>query len=387
MVPQELIDAILSEIDDDDETLKACALASRRFLPPAQRLLFKEMSFPMQQKFRGQPEGASNPITLLVQRASNLLSSSPHLLAFVRELNVGSMYWKEGWEALRVLLCTFHPAKLACFSMDGALDEMPRDVCVAITGIFAQSSLQKVMFWSWDDIPPSILTAAFASCRNVVARCNTLEMATATDAASSTSNQGTNTPAIDFDDGATPLECLTMEIRAGAGDFLLRPTISRLIGGVRELEIFDDALTAAHLCSTTLTHLTVCMPWGLDMDSAEFPRLGALRVLTLKITTTGAWAISMELVAPSLPTSVPRLEVLNVDALMDGRRMAQAPALDAALTALAFLREVNLTISASAARGAELANYRKSVEEELPAVHAAGLLTFSQTKLGSTEGR
>jgi hypothetical protein len=123
-----------------------------------------------------------------------------------------------------------------------------------------------------------------------------------------------------------------------------------------------------------------------DIESAEFPRLGALRVLTLENTATGAWSIPMEFIAPSLPTSLPRLEVLNVNALIQGTRMAQAtPVLDAALTALAFLREVNITIYSTAWGGIELMHYRKSVEEKLPAVHAAGLLTVSQTELGSTE--
>jgi hypothetical protein len=68
--------------------------------------------------------------------------------------------------------------------------------------------------------------------------------------------------------------------------------------------------------------------------------------------------------------------------------MAQAPALNAALTALASLREVNLAIYCigSAMRGGtELMQYRKSVEEELPALHDAGLLTFAQIELGSTK--
>jgi hypothetical protein len=262
MVPQELIDSILSDVDDDSDSLRACALASKCFLTPAQRLLFKEMSFPMQQNFRGVPTGASNPITLLVQRASDTLSSSPHLLPFVRQLTIGSMYWKEGWEALKVLLCTLRPAKLEHFVMQGALKAMPSDVCVALTRIFAQPSLQKAVLWGWDDIPPSVLTAAFGSCQNVVVRCDTLEMAIGIDAALPTSEQGTNTyhsPAIDAG-GATPLECLAMVVREGAGDFLLQPTMSRLIRGLRELEIFADALPAVHFCSTTLTHLVLHMP-------------------------------------------------------------------------------------------------------------------------------
>ncbi|KAF8157530.1 hypothetical protein K438DRAFT_2074062 [Mycena galopus ATCC 62051] len=364
MVPQELIDVILSDVDDD--SLPACALASRRFLLPAQRLLFKEMSFPVQQNFRGRGNGASDPITLLVQRASNILSSSPHLIAFVRHLNVGSMYWEEGWEALKVLLCTLRPANIECFSMQGALAGMPRDVYLALTGIFGQSSLQKIALWGWDDIPPSTLTAAFASCQNVVVRCTTLQMATATGAASPTLKQGMNTYLSPVIDGATPLECLALHIRQGAGDLLLQHTTSRLLRGLRELEIFPDALTAAHLCSTTLTHLALHIAWGLE--SAEFPRFGALRVLTLESTTTGAWSIPMDLVAPSLPTSLPRLEVLNVNPLIKGSKMAQAPALDVALTALAFLREVNLSIycTASAMWGeVELMHYRNFLKNIL----------------------
>jgi hypothetical protein len=73
---------------DDEDSLRACALASRRFLLPAQRLLFKTMSFSMEQKFGGY----LNNTWELLQNASDTLSSSPHLIAFVRELNVGSMY-------------------------------------------------------------------------------------------------------------------------------------------------------------------------------------------------------------------------------------------------------------------------------------------------------
>jgi hypothetical protein len=81
-----------------------------------------------------------------------------------------------------------------------------------------------------------------------------------------------------------------------------------------------------------------------SLESAEFPRLDALRVLTLESTTTGTWSIPMEFVAPSLPISLPCLEISNVNALIEGARMAQASGLDAALTALAYLQEVNLTI-------------------------------------------
>ncbi|KAJ7855750.1 hypothetical protein B0H14DRAFT_2754344 [Mycena olivaceomarginata] len=358
MVPQELLDDMFVDLDED--SLRACALASRRFLLPAQRLLFKEMSFPMQQNFRGESKGISNPITLLVQRASDILSSSPQLLAFVRELNVGSMYWKEGWEALEVLLRTLRPGKIECFSMEGAMEAIASGSAMAF----------RHLYW-W---------LHFASCRNVVVRCNTLQVTTTIDAASPASRRATTVPlppAIHAGDGDTLLECLAMRIRHGAGDFLVQPTISRLISGLCKLEIFADALGAVHFCSRTLTHLKLHI-------ASEFPCLGALRVLTLE-GTTSTWSIPMEFVAPSLPTSLPHLEVLNVNTLLGGTRMAQAPALNAALTALASLREVNLAIYSAIGGGTELMHYRKSVEEELPALHDAGLLTFSQIGLDSTE--
>jgi hypothetical protein len=62
---------------------------------------------------------------------------------------------------------------------------------------------------------------------------------------------------VEDDSDVTPLEHLVIHANWGGGGLLLRPEISCLINRVRELEIFEDALIAVHLCSTTLTHLTV----------------------------------------------------------------------------------------------------------------------------------
>ncbi|KAJ7786795.1 hypothetical protein B0H14DRAFT_2957141 [Mycena olivaceomarginata] len=321
MVPQELLDDMFVDLDEDS---------------------LHEL--PMQHNFRGESKGISNPITLL--------------------LNVGSMYWKEGWEALEVLLRTLRPGKIECFSMEGAMEAMPQDVCVALTGIFAQPSLKKVMLLSCDGIPHLYWWLHS-------------HLTTTIDAASPASRRATTVPlppAIHAGDGDTLLECLAMRIRHGAGDFL-RPL---------QTGDFADALGAVHFCSRTLTHLKLHIDVRGISRAAEFPCLGALRVLTLE-GTTSTWSIPMEFVAPSLPTSLPHLEVLNVNTLLGGTRMAQAPALNAALTALASLREVNLAIYSAIGGGTELMHYRKSVEEELPALHDAGLLTFSQIGLDSTE--
>ncbi|KAJ7602363.1 hypothetical protein DFH06DRAFT_1351357 [Mycena polygramma] len=381
MVPLELIEIILSDLDHD--SLRACALASSRFRLPAQRLLFKEMSFPVEHKF--DPEAAG-----VMQRASDILSSTPHLLAFVREFTVGRMYRKEGIEALHALLRTFRHAKLERFSIDEVDEYMPDDICAALVEIFVQSSPKKVVLWGFDDMPPSILVAAFASCQDVVVRCHSLHIATTVDSAPQPANVSLS-PDIHARGGDTSLESLDIRNTLDAAEFLLQPAISRLLSGLRKLEIYALALSAINSCSATLTHLKLRRADDMQayvLESGVFPRLCALEILTLEDTHTGTWSTMMEeSVAPSLSKSLPRLKVLNVGIQThyrsdaeEGTRMPRAPALDAALTGSTSLREVNLTIDCYQAGWdeTELLHYRKSVEEGLPAVHDNGLLIISR---------
>ncbi|KAJ6478580.1 hypothetical protein C8R47DRAFT_1138935 [Mycena vitilis] len=242
MLPLEIIEIILSDLDHD--SLRACALASSRFRLPAQRLLFKEMTFPWGHRLNS---GA-------LQRASDILSSTPHLLAFVRELTVGRIYRKEGPEALLALLRTFHHAKLERFSIDIIDGYMPDDICAALVEVFVQSSLKKVVLWSFDGMPTSILLGAFASCEDVVVRCYSLSLATTVDPAPQPTSVSLS-PDISAGGGDTPLRSLDMRNMSDAAETLLQPAISRLLSGLRKLEIYALALSAINICAATLTHL------------------------------------------------------------------------------------------------------------------------------------
>ncbi|KAJ7462148.1 hypothetical protein FB451DRAFT_1267942 [Mycena latifolia] len=396
-----ILNAILDKVDDEaslrdndavsladeaDASLRACALTSKIFRVPAQCLLFRRMTFPVEHNFRG----GGCPAMERVRRATDILSSSPHLIASVRQLHIGSMYWKEGWAAMEVFLRILKPARIERFSMEGAVNAMPANVRVALADLFAQPSMQNVKFWSWDSVSPAIVAAAFAFCRKVYIRSYLLETQTAVHADSSTSEQEPHGEfLLAIENGGDVMEHLVMLTPHNSGDFLLNPALSRFITHLREMEIYADGLEALHLCSDTLTHLKI-HEIG-DIESPEFPRLGALRVLTLaNLKRVVDWA-ALQFCAASLPDSLPALEVLNLDVYVIGddapKQETFCPEVDAALAALASLREINCVVRDPDRNWNEsnMMRYQEGVEKVLPSAHRAGLLTFSQTYESSTD--
>ncbi|KAJ7087603.1 hypothetical protein B0H15DRAFT_298947 [Mycena belliarum] len=75
-LPQELVDAIIHELDDDSPPLLACSKAAKTFRVPCQRRIFRSILL------YSEDSGFSN--TFL--RAAELLATSPHLAVYVRDL-------------------------------------------------------------------------------------------------------------------------------------------------------------------------------------------------------------------------------------------------------------------------------------------------------------
>ncbi|KAJ7358280.1 hypothetical protein DFH08DRAFT_932429 [Mycena albidolilacea] len=78
MIPQELVEAILSDVDPG--SLKSCSLVSPGFCVPSQRLIFR--SFRLEGNRKG-PTILSN-----YGRAYTLLTDSPHLAAYITNLEI-----------------------------------------------------------------------------------------------------------------------------------------------------------------------------------------------------------------------------------------------------------------------------------------------------------
>ncbi|KAJ7668029.1 hypothetical protein B0H17DRAFT_1210181 [Mycena rosella] len=76
-LPQELVDAIIDRIPDKT-SLKQCALVAPSFLAPSQRRIFRSLSV-----YRGQSQRRPN-----LAAASALLTASPHIASYVRNLLV-----------------------------------------------------------------------------------------------------------------------------------------------------------------------------------------------------------------------------------------------------------------------------------------------------------
>ncbi|KAJ6582722.1 hypothetical protein DFH09DRAFT_1145778 [Mycena vulgaris] len=466
--PAIILSIFQSILDDAMDFRSPCALASRPLLIPAQRLLFRHIYTRVEQTYGG----SLDPVRECLRRLSDVFTSSPHLLAFVRKVQLGSMYSQGGWDAMQILLQTLQPAKIERFSISGAVDDMPANVRAALAGVLSQPSLQDVTFTIWGNVRPEMVAAAFASCRKVCIACSgigtlTLEaerMAqppvaqrwrqtsqffvyghtiipifqprdpspnmpstslspsssfsvpyagigatpmimtipgmrvfeptdqTPDHAESPRTEDGRNedppdAPGIVESSDSTPVEELVITCKADSGEFLLDPLISPFITRLRELDVCADGLAALHLCSDTLTHLTIRETRYLEC--VEFPQLGALRVLTLD--TLGCYIPweELDVCAASLPNSLPVLEVLNLKVRATGSefpplrrpRKAVFPEVDSALTALPCVREIHCIIRDGKYKyGNEitLQDFQEGVEKLLPGAHRAGLLKFSR---------
>ncbi|RDB20390.1 hypothetical protein Hypma_012529 [Hypsizygus marmoreus] len=100
-VPQNIINAIVDDLHDDQGALKQCAVTSRAFVEPAQRYLFSIIHLTHQyyvlslsEVFKGRPTIASYVQELYVGDAASALQDSdspfPYLLAAVNNLKVFS---------------------------------------------------------------------------------------------------------------------------------------------------------------------------------------------------------------------------------------------------------------------------------------------------------
>lgn len=86
-LPQELIDAIIDNIDDDESypcrwTLQRCSLVCRSWLPRCQRRIFRRIVLlPRRRRYRPHPESNS-------QRLRLILLKYPHISRYILELKV-----------------------------------------------------------------------------------------------------------------------------------------------------------------------------------------------------------------------------------------------------------------------------------------------------------
>ncbi|KAJ7495691.1 hypothetical protein B0H11DRAFT_2002137 [Mycena galericulata] len=129
-------------------------------------------------------------------------------------------------------------------------------------------------------------------------------------------------------------------------------------------------------CSPSLQHLDIDLK---DDNPIDLPAIPYLRLLTLRNSVHRARVpnIVMDAIA-NLPTYMPRLEVVTVVIHANDCRETNfiaAPKADAALLALAQLRDAHFILAADSSAGAHFA---VCVEMQLQSANKAGLLSFSR---------
>jgi hypothetical protein len=151
---QELIEAIVSGADDD-ASLKACALVARALVTPSQRLIFRRMEFSVDTAPR---------VMVRLRRAAGLLKTSPHLSVFVLDLD---LYMTSDLSALEVILRRLRNVQRFAFRGDQRLLSTVA-IRTAFMDFLSQPPLCTfICAVDGGDVAPGMVSAAFASCREV----------------------------------------------------------------------------------------------------------------------------------------------------------------------------------------------------------------------------
>ncbi|KAJ6453779.1 hypothetical protein C8R45DRAFT_1223081 [Mycena sanguinolenta] len=356
-LPQELVDAIVNNLDDR-ASWKSCSLTAKAFVPPSQRLLFDQITFPMEAELLGM--------------LSELFSESPHLVGFVRWATIETSRNLEHRLALESLLRTLLRGQIQRLSVRGNLDRVPRTLLQAITDLVSRSSVQTLDLVTFGDCPSSLLAIALASCRKVSFVCQGIFA----------DSSGVE-PLNDYTGGLVScVEELEATIWGTSSDSLQRSDILRKLGRLRRLEVhLRDLMVVRSACSATLTHLTL---YDLGASrSRQFPRLEALRFLTLW-SEISRFAEDLSFIAENVSIAVPLLEVLTVFVSAKSQdpppfNEISRPEIDVGLATLLHLKEVNFTLLNGYGGPIDPARYRECFERALPQALQANLLTFTFT--------
>ncbi|KAJ7134929.1 hypothetical protein C8R43DRAFT_1021509 [Mycena crocata] len=145
-VPQELIDAIIGELDAseerDEETKKAlesCALVSRSFVQLCQMRLFASISV----------HDYEQDQSILSQQLSTVLSSSPHLASYIRSLDLYyNLYDDEDEGAAFVAHILSNVTKLNRLILTSAGKD-PFPINSATVSVFSLPSLRRVELYDY----------------------------------------------------------------------------------------------------------------------------------------------------------------------------------------------------------------------------------------------
>jgi hypothetical protein len=157
-LPQELIDAIVLEFHDDSSRLIACSETARIFRVPCQRRIFRELVV------HSEESGYSHTY----RQACNLLTSSPHLEAYVHLLTTAWPTESKEMQLFESILHALHSVQRFTISNTGSRatwKTISPSLSSAISEILSLDSLDRLHLIGIGDVPFSFIYHAACSVR------------------------------------------------------------------------------------------------------------------------------------------------------------------------------------------------------------------------------
>ncbi|KAJ7196559.1 hypothetical protein GGX14DRAFT_574891 [Mycena pura] len=183
-IPQELLDKIVDELEDDIPALKACSLTSSAFVPSARAHIFSTIVLrpPAESRSVVQPKNSC-------QKFEKILSSSPHLASLVKDLRIvegiaigslqqseaamgrhGGMPWVAGsYRTLISVLAPLGNLKRIAFLCKFRLywDQLPQRLVAAIVEVFRSPALESVHLLGVETSQPDRIVSLLGETRNL----------------------------------------------------------------------------------------------------------------------------------------------------------------------------------------------------------------------------
>lgn len=158
-LPQELIDAIVEELDDDGPCLPTCVKTAKMFRAPCQRRIFRTMIL------YDEDSGYSNTC----QRASDLLNSCPRLVEYVHDLTIPLPMELEGARALESVLRILPSVRRFDISSRNSVNwnSIPANLASAIIDIISLPTLDRLRLNAMIYVPFSLIHCAVTSARSL----------------------------------------------------------------------------------------------------------------------------------------------------------------------------------------------------------------------------
>ncbi|KAJ7119263.1 hypothetical protein C8R43DRAFT_87079 [Mycena crocata] len=381
-IPQELMDGILSELDDS-HSLKACSVAASKFRVYSQRSLFRSLTLAGK---RISPDPPTMPMQMSQRdfsranprcfgATSAFLRGSPHIAPYVKRLTI--VLDQHDWDLENFQKALAELTHVRICEVDGhnrsIYDRFPPALASVLLDFFARQPLCTLSFQRLGRIPLPLLLGPAPSLKFYA-------ISVAKDAPASPPVQRFN------------LEQLVLDYHSDElYDLLSRPSFMRCIAPLRRLSLDPQYANCSTVISTaagTLEHLHFNCTSADGRTTTPLPPLPALRIVEFKLlwphvsiapylSTLSAYLLASTAASPALT------EILLTYAYMSHSDPLHIPppnslsALDKALTAHLGAPLIRWRI-ASRFDVAEIGAFKDSVRAGMPVAQAKGQLVFEE---------